>query len=132
MRHTTDTRGESFWDLFTFLDGQVNISFTKPGEKRGFHLHKKKTDSWRLLQGTQLVVLLYPFTDDDDTLTISSDDKVIIMEAGDSLEIEPGIWHGYQNIGKEVSIMVYHETNKSGVDRDDDYEMPLETYTEWQ
>lgn len=129
MRATSDTRGNSFWDLFEFLPGQVNVSFTLPGEKRGFHLHKKKTDSWRLLQGTQKVVLLQQ---DAYAAEKEFNTKVIIMKAGDSLEIEPGIWHAYQNIGEEVSIMAYHETNKSGVNRDDDFEMPLDTYDEWE
>lgn len=122
MRHTEDTRGHSFWDVFGLLPGQINISTTLPGQKRGFHLHKKKTDHWFLLQGKQYVVLM-----DQDKKVL----KAFEMNPGDLIEIVPGIWHAYQNIGDFPSVMVYYETNKSGVTRDDDFEMPLTEYGEW-
>lgn len=54
------------------------------------------------------------------------------MNEGDYLEIPPGNWHGYQNIGDTPSIMVYYETAKSGVEREDDMEMSLDVFPEWQ
>lgn len=122
MRTTQDDRGQSFWDVFDVLPGQVNISRTLPKQKRGFHLHKKKTDYWFLLEGKQLVILYDELEDKFRSFT---------MNAGDSLTIAPGLWHGYMNIGEEPSLMVYYETAKSGPEREDDYEMSLEKYREW-
>lgn len=126
MRRTKDDRGQSFWDLFSQLPGQVNISFTVPGQKRGFHMHNHKIDYWRLLQGKQMVVLIEDYQQPTETT------RILFMEAGDELDIPSGVWHAYQNVGDEVSIMAYYETAKSGPSRGDDIELPLDTFENWQ
>lgn len=125
MRCTEDLRGNSFWDVFagTNMEGQINISITKPKQRRGFHLHKKKTDHWFCLEGKLLVFLL------DTELKMLAKH---IMAKGDYLMIEPNIWHAYQNIDAEDSTLIYYETNKSGSDRSDDFEISLDTIKEWQ
>lgn len=122
MRKTEDKRGRSYWDIVGELPGQINVSITHKLERRGFHLHKKKTDHWFCAGGRFLVVLHHPDTDKWDRIE---------MKEGDYLEIKPNIWHAYQNIRPHNSILVYYETNKSGVDRSDDFEMELDVYPLW-
>lgn len=126
MRITADTRGRSYWDLIgdhpeKLLTGQINLSVTAPYQCRGFHLHKKKTDYWFCLEGELLVVLLYA----------SYETQEKILTKGSSLVIQPGIWHAYQCISDSPSILLYYETEKSGANRDDDFELPLNTYNKW-
>ena len=124
MRKTEDARGYSFWDVFanTDIQGQINISVTKPLQRRGFHLHKEKTDHWFCFEGTLLVVLLHP------NYTLIEQHFLL---KGDYLKIDPNIWHAYQNVSEKNSTLLYYETKKSGLNRADDYELPLDTFNGW-
>lgn len=122
MRHTKDNRGESFWDIVEELPGQINVSITKPGESRGFHLHQHKKDYWFVATGVIQVV-----TSND----LEHWQSQILMN-GDYIEIEPENWHAYKNVGGFPAILVYYETEKSGIAREDDYEKPLTVYDGWR
>lgn len=126
MRKTNDNRGFSYWDLFPDLEGQVNVSRTLKGQKRGFHLHSHKVDHWVVIDGSILVVLAWLSVD------LGGSDwqfKRIVLKAGDDLTIETGLWHAYQAL--EDSTMIYYETSKSGIERSDDKEMPTSVYNRW-
>lgn len=105
MRITQDLRGQSFWDLFDGLPGQVNISITNPGQRRGPHMHQEKDESIVVISGN--VVLYIEHTRH-------------ILGAGDLLSIGRGLWHGYQGIGAVPAIVAYYETAKSGAEAKDD------------
>ena len=124
MRHTKDSRGESMWDMVVELPGQINVSITKPLEKRGFHMHEHKVDHWLCVQGDMAVIVANDLTD-------VRTSELHTMKAGDLMIIPAGMWHAYQNIGDTNSILVYYETAKSGIDRSDDHELPLSMFKDW-
>lgn len=129
MRHTVDERGESYWDLFPDLTGQVNVSVTNPGQKRGFHLHHTKNDHWNVISGKIKVVLAHYDHDLGGSELVFREH---ILGPGDSILIPAGTSHAFQTIGKEPSVMVYYETLKSGVDRSDTETMSLDSYKGWE
>jgi len=129
MRTTKDNRGMSFWDLFPDLTGQVNVSITNPGERRGFHCHKTKNDHWNLVKGKIKVVLAY---DDYDLGGSQRVFKEITLNEGDDIVIPAGHYHAFQTISDEPSVLVYYETLKSGVEREDTSTIDLDTYGGWE
>lgn len=131
MRQTEDDRGQSFWDIFDFLPGQVNISVTHPFMIRGFHLHKAKQDNVMVIKGRFKLVLIKPKHLPEEVKSNSTEvDSIeeVILNEGDRYVIDPGIWHGYLNVSFENATMIYHETNKSGTESNDDYCLPYDFY----
>lgn len=126
MRVTRDERGFSWWDCLPGIrPGQVNVSVTYPKQIRGFHLHREKEDNILVLEGQFLLVLGKELDDK----TIEWERK--FMGPGDSYTIPRNIWHGYQCVSPTPAKMVYYETEKSGPNCNDDYDLGLNHYDGW-
>jgi dTDP-4-dehydrorhamnose 3,5-epimerase-like enzyme len=120
MRHTKDERGKTWWDLFQIDEGQINCSITYPKEIRAFHKHLKKDDNIFIVKGEYLVVV-----------NIDNKWERHFLSQGEDMFIKRGVWHGFQNIGKEDGIMLYWETEPSEPNCTDDLKMYKTEYKEW-
>ncbi len=96
----SDGRG---W-LFEFLKskhfGQIFVSTTKPGKKRGNHYHDTKVEKFCLIKGKATICLRK--VDDSNVLVYEVNDKDIRI-----VDIPPGYTHSIENTGKQDCIVLF-------------------------
>lgn len=80
---------------------QVNHSILEPGTIKAFHLHKKQTDLWYLLN--KGIVVLYDLREGSDTFKIQNR---FILE-NQKVLIPPGVAHGIGNPYLNKLHMIY-------------------------
>lgn len=119
MRINKDTRGRSYYDIFTEEKGQTDLSINYPGTIRGFHMHKTTDEWWFAVSGQFKVVLTNP-------------KEIIYMSEGDLIQIDKGRWHGFQVLGNEIGIMLEHTEKKYNVENPDDFKKPWNTFDKWE
>ena len=88
--------------------GQSSHSVTLPGSIKAFHYHNLQDDLWYILSGQARVVLvdMRPKSPTFETI------KEIFMGPQDPklLLIPKGVAHGFQVLGLEPVVLVYHTT----------------------
>jgi dTDP-4-dehydrorhamnose 3,5-epimerase len=93
-------------DNFLESFGQSSISLAHPGFIKAFHYHKKQDDVWYIVSG-QIRAVLYDQRPESSTYKQT---QVIILGKEDPkvLFIPRGVAHGYQVLGKEDAVLLYH------------------------
>jgi len=84
--------------------GQVYMTTVKPNIVKGWHFHKKQSDTIVCIKG-KLRLGLYDSREDSETngevqeIFLTEDNPVL-------LQIPPGVYHGWENIDKEEAIVI--------------------------
>tara|TARA_R110000824_G_scaffold192331_5_gene374416 strand:- start:1563 stop:1964 length:402 start_codon:yes stop_codon:yes gene_type:complete len=98
-----DDRAERYLNVFSNIEGQINISYVKSTNHIvAWHKHEKQTDYWVCVKGSFKVGL----SQDEKTDFIYLTEKEPRV-----LKIPPGIYHGYKALEPE-SIMLYYLSDK--------------------
>jgi dTDP-4-dehydrorhamnose 3,5-epimerase len=121
MRTNKDTRGKCWYDVLPIKEGQVDIACNYPGTVRAFHYHYKKREIMMVLQGEFKFVV-----------TKSGKKIVQYLSPGESIEIEPGCWHGYQVIGGKPGIILEWADEKHDVEKPDDDREVWNKFDDWE
>jgi len=81
--------------------GQVSISTALPGETKGNHYHKRKTEWYCVIQGKGLLTLVNNSTKERIQHKMSEENMALI-------EIPPNYFHAISNIGnKKMYLLIY-------------------------
>lgn len=119
MRSYKDTRGKSWYDIISEVNGQIDITVNYPGTIRAFHWHDKKTEWMFVVTGEVKFVLTDP-------------KEVIYASQGECVKIDPHRWHGYQVLGDKEAIVLEYADKKHDVDNPDDERKPYQTFDLWE
>ncbi|MBP9694921.1 MAG: dTDP-4-dehydrorhamnose 3,5-epimerase family protein [Candidatus Magasanikbacteria bacterium] len=118
-RFHEDDRRRGFYDIIPGLPGDMNITHMPPGVIAGLHMHKKHSDYFAVAKGSVLFRLVY----EDGR----PEEKIVLSEySRQTLEIPPGVWHGYKSL--EASILVFYTNEK--FNPDDEFRRPTNA-EEW-
>jgi len=84
--------------------GQVYMTTVSPGIVKGWHYHKKQSDTIVCIKG-KLRLGLYDSRRGSKT---KGEIQEMMLADGDPilLQIPPGIYHGWENMGKEEAIVI--------------------------
>lgn len=96
--------------------GQVYITTALPGQTKGKHYHKRKTDCFCVIKGKALLLLVDKKT---------GKKKKIAMGGGNmvAVQIPPNIWHAIKNVGREeMYVVAYVDESFNPKDPDSFYE----------
>ncbi len=106
-----------------FLDfGQTYLTTMYPGVTKAWHYHKLQTDHFVCVRG-MIKLALYDERD-------GSPSKGMVNEffLGDHnpllVQIPPGVWHGFKNVGETESIVVNTTTHPYDHRQPDEYRLP--------
>jgi dTDP-4-dehydrorhamnose 3,5-epimerase-like enzyme len=103
QRFHEDARRKGFYDIFPGLPGDVNFTHMQAGIICGLHKHEKQTDYFAVAKGSVMFRLVY----EDDR----PEEKFVLSEHSKrTLEISPGVWHGYKSL--EPSVLVFYIDQK--------------------
>ena len=95
------------WGTFTVLDEADGFKVKRievlPGKRLSYQKHAQRAEHWVVVQGTAKVTL---------------DDRDIIVEAGEAIDIAIGAAHRVENPGKET--LVFIEVQRGGYLGEDD------------
>ncbi|MGH9930744.1 MAG: phosphomannose isomerase type II C-terminal cupin domain [Pyrinomonadaceae bacterium] len=95
------------WGTFTVLDEADGFKVKRievlPGKRLSYQKHAQRAEHWVVVQGTAKVTL---------------DDRDIILEAGQAIDIRVGAAHRMENTGKET--LVFIEVQRGGYLGEDD------------
>jgi dTDP-4-dehydrorhamnose 3,5-epimerase len=88
--------------------GQTSHSVTLPGSIKAFHYHNLQDDLWYILSGQARVVLVdmrkqSPTFESMKELVMGPHDPKLLL-------IPKGVAHGFQVLGNEPVVLVYHTT----------------------
>ena len=97
MRIHEDKRRTAYCDIFTGLPGDVNVFLLRPSEPSGWHRHAYQTDQFFVAYG----VVQFGLWRDGQT------PEYQILRRGESLTIQPGVWHGYQALRWGAELVMY-------------------------
>jgi len=111
MKFHEDDRAQRLLNVYTHLDGQINISYINSVKHIvAWHKHNIQTDYWICLKGSLKVGLAEPVRDGYSVRFEYLSDKNLRV-----LEIPPGVYHGYKAL-EPNSILMYHMTEKYNLD----------------
>jgi dTDP-4-dehydrorhamnose 3,5-epimerase len=110
-----DDRRRAVNDLFQLPAnaGQLNISHIYPGVTVAWHRHKKQTDYWYCVKGSIKVGLYHDGLGKLQWEYLHEGERRV-------LAIPPGVWHGYKNISKDESVLLYWVTEKYNKEQPDE------------
>jgi len=95
MMRSDDTLFEKF--------GEIYFSLVYPGVIKGWHLHKKMTLNYAVIQGMIKLVL---YDDRENSLTRGNLMEIFTGEENYLLiRVPPGIWNGFKGIGNKTAIV---------------------------
>lgn len=87
------------WGLFYVLNNEENYKIKRievnPNQRLSYQYHKKRSETWVLIQGNCIITL---------------DDKDYEFKKGDTIVIDQGIKHRVENIGSEVLVFIEIQT----------------------
>lgn len=119
-----DARGQGDYDVFKdMVEGQINVSKTYPGIIRAFHRHKHQFDYWYIVSGQFEVVLFDPF---EEKLTVK------YLGPGESIRIDPLVWHGFKVLGTEMGTLLYWVTKKFDPSNPDEERANWFEFYDWE
>jgi dTDP-4-dehydrorhamnose 3,5-epimerase len=105
--------------------GQCYMTTTYPGVVKAWHYHKIQTDNFVVVSG-MFRVALYDTREESPTRSEINDFFI-----GDHnpmlLQIPPGVYHGWKNIGEHEGIVVNISTELYNYDEPDEYRLPHNT-----
>ena len=125
-----DDRAQRFQDVYkeAMPDTQINISHIHSTDPIvGWHAHTKQTEYWFVIQGALKVGLAIPSNNE-------SDPEVKFEYLSDknprTLEIPPGIHHGYKALIPGTILMYYITEKYEKVSKYDDIRTPIGGFNE--
>lgn len=96
--------------------GQIFISVAHPGEKKGQHYHKRKTEWYCVIKGKALLTLIDKASGEKDAVEMGEENMIIV-------KIYPNSHHTIENIGKEdMYLVVYIDEPFNPLDADTYYD----------
>lgn len=87
-----DSRGSLFEIIKSKHLGQIFVSTTKKGIKRGNHYHNTKVEKFCLIKGEAIIKLRHIFSDEVISFNVSDNEIKIV-------DIPPGYTHSIENVG---------------------------------
>ncbi|MBW8000491.1 MAG: dTDP-4-dehydrorhamnose 3,5-epimerase [Planctomycetes bacterium] len=104
--------------------GEIYFSVVYPGVIKGWHLHKKMTLNYAVIQGMIKLVL---YDARENSATKGELMEIFIGEENYCLvKMPPGIWNGYKGIGAKPAIVA----NCATLPHDPDEMIRLETFSD--
>ncbi len=94
-----DERGTFYEVLKTIDSGQISLSTTAPGIKRGGHYHHTKNEKFLVVKGEAIIELRHIVTNEKVSYKVS-DKKMEIVE------MIPGYTHNIKNIGSDELVLL--------------------------
>ena len=83
------------WGTFTVLDEGPDFKVKRievlPGKRLSYQKHAQRSEHWVVVQGTAKVTL---------------DDREVIVETGQAIDVEIGTAHRIENSGKELLVLI--------------------------
>ena len=99
--------------------GLILVTTAKPGQTKGNHYHKIKTEWYCVIRGQALLTLIDNKTQEVKKLHMGEDNMVLVR-------IPPNNFHTIKNVGgKEMYLMVYVNQAFDPKDPDTYYDKPL-------
>ena len=74
--------------------GQIYITVAKPGQIKGKHYHKRKTEYFCVIKGNAILTLVNKKTKSKQKIKMGENNMVMV-------QIPPMIWHAIENIEKK-------------------------------
>ena len=104
--------------------GQSSITKTYPGVIKAFHWHHNQDDLWYVVNGMARVVLYdrrpqSPTQGVTQVVYAGEDNPVVIL-------IPSGVAHGYQVLGNEPVVLIYHVTQTYDPKQPDEQRIPYD------
>lgn len=120
IQYNEDDRAQRLLNIFDIPQGQINISHVNSTKHVvAWHAHDIQTDYWACLKGAFKVGLAFPIKDPTGKITTYEVKWEYLSDKfPKSLEIPPGVFHGYKAL-LPGSIMLYYLTEK--YDPNDEY-----------
>lgn len=116
IQYHEDDRAQRLFDVYEVLEGQVNISYVNStNHVVAWHRHQRQTDYWFCPKGSFKVGLAYPQKDG----TFKVEWEYLSDKNFRTLEIPPGIYHGYKAL-EPSSIMMYYLDEKYDLEHPDE------------
>lgn len=109
-----DERGWLFELIKSSFAGQIFISTTKPGKKRGNHYHDTKVEKFCLVKGQARISFKKVGTEEH--FHVDVDDSAIRI-----VDIPPGYTHALENTGKDDCIFLFWASEIFDPSRPDTY-----------
>lgn len=104
-----DTRGW-FTEILRFEElynkkkkfGQMYVTIAKPGQTKGRHYHKRKTEYFCVIKGNAMLTLIDKKTLFKQKIRMGEDNMVMV-------QIPPMVWHAIENTEKknEIYLLAY-------------------------
>ena len=107
MNKVIDERHLSYFDVFKFTSGQVNISKAYPGTIVAWHRHQNQWDEWFVVDGILKV-----------GIKTKNGVEFKIMGPGDYLWIKNNTWHGYMALTE--TTLIYYVSARYNPDKPDE------------
>jgi len=110
----SDDRGNLAEFLKSSFGGQIFISRTKPGIKRGNHYHHTKTEKFLVLEGQARIQFRHIEKENIITYDVNGDDYQV-------LDVPPGYTHSIENRGTTDLITLFWASEIFNQDKPDTY-----------
>jgi len=99
-------------DIDNIQFGQLFLTVAYPGEVRGNHYHKRKTEWYCVIRGKAILTMVSNKTRERKE-TIMGENKLTLVE------IPPNYFHSIKNVGeKEMMLLVYVNESFNSMDAD--------------
>ncbi len=103
--------------------GQSYITACYPGVVKGWHYHKKQTDSFVCVKGMAKVVL---YDSREDSPTHKEINEFFIGEKNPLLvQIPPSVMHGFKAVTDETALIINCPTEVYNYDKPDEFRLPF-------
>ena len=102
--------------------GQVYMTTVYPGVVKGWHYHKKQTDSFCVLRGMIKLVLF----DQRSNSSTSGEINEFFLGVHNPMmvQISPGVMHGFKCIGENEAIIINLVTEPYNYEEPDEFRVP--------
>ena len=111
-------------DGFLVHWAQTTVTKTFPGVIKAFHWHVKQDDIWHFVSGNARIVI---YDRRPDSPTFRQTQVVIAGEhAPVTVLIPRGVAHGYQVLGNEPAVLMYHTTQMYSPAAPDEQRIPFD------
>ena len=112
MRVHRDRRRAAYCAIFDGLPGDVNVFLLEAHKPSGWHMHRHQTDQFFVARGTVTF----------GTWVGEWGPEYETIHAGETYQIPPGVWHGYEAQSESVLVMYldqkYNPEDEAKVDFD--------------
>lgn len=107
IRYHEDERARRFCDLFDGTPGDVNLFVLQPGQVSAWHRHRFQVDQFMVISGK----IRFGRVANDGTPEFDEIESVASGQFS-TLTVDPGVWHGYQNVGDTPAMLLMYLSHK--------------------